>query len=198
MKNTKKFSLLTASVLMAGSLFSAPVFAETTGETGTTAGGSAQTTATAEIKGGSLTLNGNLSPISLSQTLNGSQISTNTASLGSVEIIDARGTGAGYSLTASATALSGTHGNVVLTPGSVAKKDTTSDATPTLVSGAQTLTTNPTQILTAGKSSVSEGKGSYNVDLGSLQITDIPANAYAGSYKTTVTVTLNAAPTGQE
>lgn len=199
MKKVKKFSLLTASVLMAGSLFSTPVFAETTGTTG---GGSASTTATADIKGGSLTLNGSLSPISLSQTLNGSQISTDAQSLGSVEIIDARGTGAGYSLTASATSLTGgkaiSGASIILTPGSVAKKDATSDDIPNLVSGEQTLTTNPISILNAGSTAGSEGKGSYTVNLGSLKVANIPANAYAGSYTANVTVTLNAAPTGQQ
>jgi len=162
---------------------------------------------TTTVTGGSLSGGGvTFSP--LSATLNGSQVTT-SANWAIANVIDARGTGAGWNVSLELeqfkefdkdTGLYVDGGKVLATSSLkvktapvVGQEDTTSSLADTItpVKVGQALDgAGSVKLLSAAQNG---GMGSFNVtDLG-VELT-IPANAYAKTYKTVATVTLNEAP----
>ncbi|THE13438.1 hypothetical protein E1I69_07435 [Bacillus timonensis] len=161
----------------------------------------------ATVSGGSLT-GGGVTFAPLTATLDGSKVTT-AADWKIGEIIDARGTGDGWNLTMTLKQFKEydtvandyvTNGKVlpagslkVSTAPTISKKDSTSSEITTItpVGLEKELDTgSPVNLLSAA---VDGGMGSYTFgDLG-VQLT-IRADAYAKTYKTDATVTLNTAP----
>lgn len=159
------------------------------------------------VSGGSLT-GGGVGFAPLSATLDGSQITT-TSNWSIGDITDARGTGEGWNVsmslaqfkeydTVNNTYVTGgktlaTSSLIVSTVPTIAKIDSTSSETTTITpvtSGTALDTGSAVKLITA---SLDGGMGSYS--FGNLGVTlTIPANAYAKTYKTTATVSLNKAP----
>jgi hypothetical protein len=164
----------------------------------------ASTTSTVDggtLSGGAITFSG------LPATLNGALV-TSSANWAIGDISDARGTGAGWNLALTLTQfkeVDGTGAYVtggkafatnslkVTTVPTIAKKDSTSSESSTITpiaSGTALDTGSSVKLLSAA---LDGGMGSYT--LGNLGVTlSIPANAYAKTYKTDATVSLNTAP----
>nr|WP_309100332.1 WxL domain-containing protein [Fredinandcohnia onubensis] len=154
-----------------------------------------------DLTGGTITFQG------LPATLNGTQVKSN-ADWAIADITDARGTGNGWSLTLTLTQFTEVDGtNAYVTGGktleknslkvstvpTITKKDSTSsDITTITPVGLETAldTGSPVNLLSAAADG---GMGSYTFGKLGVQLT-IPANAYAKTYKTNATVTLNTAP----
>lgn len=161
---------------------------------------------TSTVDGGSLT-GGNITFAPLSAQLNGSQIST-SANWAIADITDARGTGAGWNLSLSLTQFQEVDGTgayvtngktlaagslTVSTVPTIAKKDATSSETTTITPVASSTALDTGSVVKLLSAKLDGGMGSYT--LGNLGVTlTVPANAYAKTYKTDATVTLNTAP----
>lgn len=162
---------------------------------------------TTSVSGGTLS-GGGVTFAPLSATLNGSQVTT-SANWTIADLTDARGTGAGWNVSMSLSQFKeyDTVNNAYVTGGkalatnslkvttvpTIAKIDATSSETTTItpVSLNTALDTGSTVKLLSA--SLDGGMGSYS--FGNLGVTlTIPANAYAKTYKTEATVTLNTAP----
>jgi hypothetical protein len=155
-------------------------------------------TGSVTITGGSLTSDAD--DVALAEvTLDGTD-TTGTSTSDEWDITDARGTGAGYCVTIDATDWSdGSHTldisesdeefNITILDGgttTVAGDDTNKPASQ--VSTQTAITTNPAtlNIMSAG---TDEGMGHYTYEPDFEQ--EVPAETYAGSYTTTITVTAN-------
>jgi hypothetical protein len=191
--NTSLFKKVVATVMafgIAATAFSTQSFADTT----------------STVDGGSLS-GGNITFSPLSAQLNGSQTTT-SANWSIANITDARGTGAGWNLSVSLTQFKevdgtgayATGGKILATNSlkvktvpTIEQKDLTSSATSTITpveSGTALDTGSTVKLLSAA---VDGGMGSYTFGNLGVELT-IPANAYAKTYKTEATVTLNTAP----
>ncbi|MGO4886174.1 WxL domain-containing protein [Anaerobacillus sp. MEB173] len=162
---------------------------------------------TSTVTGGDLT-GGGVTFAPLSATLNGTQITT-SADWTIADITDARGTGSGWnvSMTLAQFKEFDTVDNVYVTNGkalatntlkvktvpTIAQKDTTSSETSTItpVSLDTALDTGSTVKLLSAQ--IDGGMGSFSFGNLGVELT-IPANAYAKTYKTEATVSLNTAP----
>jgi hypothetical protein len=169
-----------------------------------TTAGTATTDVNVQINGGPLTLGGTNNTTYSSGKLTGkTNVTGATADAGKLSLTDARGTGAGYSLTAQATPLkdgSGhvlTGGNLTFAGITVAKVDSTSGTIPasqvtkpTAVDNGNINVLNQPTDLKNG-----DGMGSYQVNLNELKFNgSLPASGYANQYHTTVTYTLSNGP----
>ena len=129
---------------------------------------------------------------SITDTLDGTdQIVSWSALLG---IVDARGTGAGWNLTVSATTFADGAGHV-LAAGSVTAVGATCQGGSTCTSAANAVTYPITISSTAAKffnAAASTGLGQVNVTP-SMDVA-IPGNAYAGTYTSTVTLAAVSGP----
>ncbi len=180
---------VTAAFVVSATAFSASSFANES------------TVAPGSLTGGGITFS------ALNTTLDGTK-KVPTADWAINDIIDARGTGAGWNLSLTMTAfqevdsagayVSGgktlaNNSLKVATSPNPTQKDTTSSETTTItsVTGATSLDTGSAVKLLSAK--LDGGMGSYTVSNLGVALT-IPANAYAKSYKTTATVALNTAP----
>lgn len=155
----------------------------------------ATTTATIDIKGGDLSVS---APNELTVPANKLDGYKQTAKInaGTLGLVDARGTGTGYRLDVSSPVLSGDEpyaaGQLAIAPvGQVAKADPTSGDTPTAATEGNEIIDNGSAA-TLLKADGGKGMGSYNANLQDLIVT-IPANTYAGTYKTTLTYNLTTA-----
>lgn len=116
--------------------------------------------------------------------------------LNSIEVTDASGTGAGWRVTASATNLS--NGSKSLPSGSiimpsvdyVVPKDVTSSDDVSIVPNDKVIDKQPVTIVS---SDLGKGMGTYEIIMSPLKI-NIPASAYKGSYKSTITYNLVTGP----
>ena len=149
-------------------------------------------TATATVSGtAGVSLNLPSNP-SISNTIDGTDQTASYAPV--LEVVDARGSGAGWNLSISATSFSDGAGHT-LAPGSV------SAAAQACHSGSSCTAASSSGIsypLTIGASAAKFFNAAVNSGLGKLDITPtiqvlIPGNAYAGTYTSTVTL---AAATG--
>lgn len=168
---------------------------------------SATTNATVTITPGPINLSANQSTtaITTAKNLDGSGESgyANSADAGTLILTDARGTGAGYNVTATASELTQrTHklsgSNLNLNNVSVNKVDSTSGDVPTsTVTGTTAIDDNASNTLVNQKADTTNGSGmgSYKINLNKLNFAgNLPANVYAGTYSTTVTYTVANGP----
>ncbi|MCU9612576.1 WxL domain-containing protein [Caldibacillus lycopersici] len=197
MKKTifSKAVAFTAAFGLVATAFSAQSFAaETTGESTTT------------ITGGSLT-GGDIQFNTITGTLDGTR-TTGEANWNISKIVNARGTGASWSLQLTLSQFQEVDSSgAVVSDGYIFNENSLkvktspvitqfddSSSNPsdisTVATGVALDTGSPVQIISAGEN---EGMGSFEVsDLG-VELS-IPANAYARTYKATATVTLNETP----
>jgi hypothetical protein len=129
-------------------------------------------------------------------TLNGSAQST-TASMGTFNVIDARGTGVGWNVTVQATqfTMSGhtlPMDSISMPAPTVAKIAATSGNTPSITTGPY-LIDDASAVKITSAAADGTGMGSYTFTPGALTLS-IPANAYAGTYTSTVTVSVVTGP----
>lgn len=143
-------------------------------------------------------------------TLNGAAQST-TATMDAFSVTDARGTGVGWNVTVSASSFKEYATGAYVTGGktlgtsrftmaaaTASKIDATSSGLPTMTSGTYTLdadansdgTSDAVKIASAA---TGDGMGSYTLTPGQLGLS-IPANVYAKTYRSDVTVTLSTGP----
>lgn len=120
-----------------------------------------------------------------------------------LSITDARGTGAGYNITVSATpfqrngqkANEFSNVNISLTTTGVSKIDQSSGNVPKFTLTNNTINNNAqTLISQSADTSTGAGMGSYKIPITYTLSGSIPANAYAGTYTSTVTYTLASGP----
>jgi len=150
---------------------------------------------------------GNLTSTAANVTLSGVTLDgtdkTATSTSDSWQIVDARGTGAGYCVTIDTTTYSdGSHtidpaqsdqeflivisdGDTVCNAGDDTNKPTSQ------VSSQTAITVNPTT-LNIMSGATDEGMGDYNYDPDFTQ--EVPAETYAGSYTATIVITANSGP----
>lgn len=162
---------------------------------------------TSTVSGGSLS-GGGVTFAALTATLTGSQITT-SANWAIGDVTDARGTGAGWnvSMTLQQFKEFDTLNNAYVTNGktlntgslkvtsapTITKIDATSSETTTITPVAESTELDTGSAVKLLSAKVDGGMGSYS--FGNLGVTlTLPANAYAKTYKTTATVTLNEAP----
>lgn len=149
------------------------------------------------IKAGNLTITtptvGNFADV----TMNGAAQNTQ-ANVGTWDVIDARGSGAGWNVTVQATQFdSGSHqlalGSLQMTAPGVAAKNGTSNAAPTIVGGPYTI--DAASAVKIASAAVNTGMGSYTFTPAANNLTlSIPASAYVGTYTSTVTVSVVTGP----
>lgn len=143
-------------------------------------------------------------------TLNGAAQST-TATMDAFTVTDARGTGVGWNVTVSASSFKEYADGAYVASGktlgtsrftmataSAAKVDATSSGLPTMTSGAYTLDADAdsdgvSEAVKIASAATDDGMGSYTVTPGQLGLS-VPANVYAKTYRSDVTVTLSTGP----
>ena len=129
-------------------------------------------------------------------TLNGTARTT-TATMGTFTVTDSRGTGVGWSVTVQATQFtSGGHtlplGSASMPVPSVAKVTPQSTGLPAIMPGPYTIDgISATKIASAAADG--SGEGSYIFTPGLLTLS-VPASTYAGTYTSTVTVSVISGP----
>ena len=128
-------------------------------------------------------------------TLDGSA-KTTSATVSTFSVNDARGSGAGWNVTVQATQFTMTGhtlpmGSIAMPAPTVAKADATSNAVPSITAGPYVI--DSASAVKISSAAVDSGMGSYNFTSGNLTLT-IPANAYAGTYSSTVTVSVVTGP----
>lgn len=157
---------------------------------------------TVTVNGGSLSITApsvaNFAAVNMDGTAK-----TTTAAVGTFSVTDARGNGNGWHVTASASQFaewSGTayvtngktlaQGSLELSEPSVAASGTDSPD-PTVSSGPYTIDSGSG--VTVASAAVDEGMGKYDFGASTLTLS-IPADAYAKTYKSTVTISVTTAP----
>ncbi|ETA73536.1 WxL domain-containing protein [Ligilactobacillus equi] len=212
-KLSRQITLL-ATTLLASASLNTPIFAADTSSSSQTISG--------QVKSGSLTMSASFDTTSPeAQTLTGTSNLQFTTGGGKITITDARGTGAGYKLSVSATPLSfentqkisaaSTYSSSIssisanikgVVNASAANDDSTSmGEKPTVVESIAnfvSLTGTGATIATAnntqqGADNTQQGMGSFVITLPTYTFT-IPAKAYAGTYSSTITYTLSDSP----
>ncbi len=199
--STRHLARLSAAISLAGMVglgAAIPTFAAT--ETGVT------------VTAGTLTEGGLTFANFAGITLNGTQ-QTKDSNWAIANVVDPRGSGAGWnvSLTLSQFAQYSVSGGVYIEGGHtlagsslkvtpapvISKVDATSDATTTITPVTATTaldTGSPVKLLvTNGDNTTPNGKGSYSFADMTSTLT-VPAAAYAGTYKSDATVSLNVSP----
>jgi hypothetical protein len=173
---------------------------------GTSLSAFASTDTGAVISGGTLT-GGGLGFASFGAiTLNGAQ-QTSTAAFTLANVTDARGTGAGWNVSLSLTPLAEYSGSAYVTSGKilaassikvttapvVSLVDSTSSAANTITPVATTTALDTGSAVKLLSAATAGGMGSYSFSNMTSTLT-VPANAYAKTYKSDATVSLNATP----
>lgn len=195
MKNTRRATLLLLSSVVALATTASVARADDTNVT---------------VTGGELTLGSITTGDFGGITLNGAAQST-TATMNAFSVTDARGTGLGWNVTVSASSFKEYASGAYVTGGktlgtsrfsmaeaSAAKVDSTSSGLPSMTSGTYTLdadansdgTSDAVKIASAATDA---GMGSYTITPGQLGLS-IPANVFAKTYRSDVTVTLSTGP----
>jgi len=150
-------------------------------------------TATAQVNGtAGISLNLPSNP-TISNTLDGTDQTASYAAL--LGVVDARGTGAGWNLTISATNFSDGSGHT-LAPGTVTSVLSACRGGSTCTGATSSGITYP---LTIGGTAAKFYNSALNTGLGKIDVTPtvqvaIPGNAYAGTYTSTVTLAAVSGP----
>ncbi|MDQ3914430.1 MAG: WxL domain-containing protein [Actinomycetota bacterium] len=148
-------------------------------------------------------------------TLDGS-VKTTYAALDNFDATDARGTGAGWNVTVQGTQFAEHNGTAYVASGktlplnsmllavpTVAKKDSTSSALPTVSIGSSTAVDASSAVKIASAAADGTGMGSYTFTQGDLDTgtagtqplkLTVPASAYAKTYRSDVTVSIVSGP----
>jgi WxL domain surface cell wall-binding len=158
----------------------------------TTAALAANLTATATVTGASGISMALPSGPSLSSTLDGTDQTVSWSAL--LGVVDARGSGAGWNLTMSATSFSDGSGHT-LAPGTVSGVTTACQGGNSCTAASNAITYPLTLSGTAAKffnAAANSGMGKVNVTP-SVDVS-IPGNAYAGTYTSTVTLAAVSGP----
>ena len=159
-------------------------------------GGTAFAATSVVLTGGTLNITapsvGNFTGV----TLNGTA-QTTSATMGTFSVVDSRGTGVGWNVTVQATQFTATGhtlpmGSISMPAPTVAKTDATSGGTPSINSGPY-LIDSASAIKIATAAADGTGMGSYQFTPSSLTLS-VGANAYAGNYTSTVTVSVVTGP----
>lgn len=138
-------------------------------------------------------------------TLNGTA-QTTTASLDDFEVNDARGSGLGWNVTVQATTMAEHNGTAYVASGktlpvgslslatATVVADGTTSGAPTMTGGSYSLTTSAVKIASAA---VDAGMGKYDISFAGTNADltlSVPANAYAKTYRSDLTLTLASTP----
>ena len=159
-------------------------------------GGTALAAASVVLTGGTLTVTTPTVADFAGVTLNGSAQST-TASMGTFNVTDARGTGVGWNVTVQATQFTMTGhtlpmDSISMPAPTVAKIANSSGNLPSLTSGPYPID-HASAVKITSAAADGTGMGSYTYTPGALTLS-IPANTYAGTYTSTVTVSVVTGP----
>jgi hypothetical protein len=180
MKKSRKIGLLAGVFFAATTLLAGTAYAATS---------------SVILTGGTLSISapvvGNFTTVVLDGTAK-----TTPATMGAFTVYDARGTGAGWNVTVQASQFTtGTktlaYGSLSMPNQTVTKIDSTSNTAPTVVAGSYLI--DSASALKISSAAVDTGMGSYSYSGGNLTLS-IPANAYAGTYTSTVTVSVVTGP----
>lgn len=153
----------------------------------------ATTNAAGTLTGGTLSNNAPaITPFGV--TLTGVNQTVTTA-VGATTLVDARGTKAGYTVTALASvptvggvaADAGTGGSIKLTPGAATATAGNAATTTPTVAAQQTLSTTASTIYSS--TAIAPAEGSWDLASGNNLEIVIPGNAKAGAYSSTLTYT---------
>lgn len=185
----KRKLLIGLGICMTLSLTSMPVFAAETVNTDVSAGSLSITPGTI----------GTLSAVPLTGI-----VQTSTGKFGDTTIIDATGSGAGWNVNISASALTNTSApaslqslpanSLAITAPTVVAGDGASEDSPTnIVKNSGTIDNGVTgvKVLSAIQN---QGMGTYTAALGNLTLTLNPKDAYVGTYSTTITTAITSTP----
>ncbi len=131
---------------------------------------------------------------------------TTTATLGAFSATDARGTGAGWNVTVQATQFAEHNGTIYVASGktlptsslsmpapTVAKSDGTSSAVPSITAGPYAIDAG-SAVKIASAAADGTGMGSYSFTQGGSLSLNIPASAYATTYRSDLTVSVVTGP----
>jgi len=150
----------------------------------------------AVVTGGSLSITNPLAADFAGRTITG-VAQTTTAALDAFSVSDLRGTGAGWHVISQATQFTGpvghplAVGSLSMTQWTVLSPNTTSPD-PTIVAGPYVIDNGPVQLASAA---LDTGMGTYDFNgAGSTLTLALPADVYAGTYASTVTISLVTAP----
>lgn len=165
---------------------------------------------TVTVTGGSLTL-GSISTGDFGGvTLNGAA-QTTTATMDPFTVTDPRGTGVGWNVTVSASSFkeyaSGSYvesgktlgaSRFTMAQAAASKVDATSSGLPSMTAGTYTLDADSnsdgtSEAVKIASAATNDGMGSYTVTPGQLGLS-LPANVFAKTYRSDVTVTLSTGP----
>lgn len=147
----------------------------------------------ATVTGGSLSISNPLAANFAGRNVTGAD-QTTTASLATFSVSDLTGTGDGWHVTAQASQFTGTNhnlatGSLEMSEPTVSANGTTSPD-PTVATGPYTIDNGAVQVASAD---VDEGMGIYDFSATTLTLA-LPADVYADTYASTVTVSVVSAP----
>lgn len=148
---------------------------------------------TATVTGGSLTITNPVAADFAGASITGVD-QTTTAALDAFSVSDLRGSGAGWHTTAQASTFTGTNHNLAVSSlkmsvPTVAANGTTSPD-PTVATGPYTIDNGAVSIASAAANA---GMGTYDFSATTLTLA-LPANVYADTYASTVTISVVTAP----
>jgi hypothetical protein len=148
---------------------------------------------TATVTGGALSITNPLAADFAGRSITGVD-QTTTAALDAFSVTDARGSGAGWHVTAQASTFTGVNhnlaaGSLLMSEPTVAANGTTSPD-PTVATGPYTIDNGAVQIASAA---LAEGMGTYDFSATTLTLA-LPANVFADAYASTVTISAVSAP----
>lgn len=180
LKNSKKSALALIGVAALSLTMAAPAFA---------ADGTSAT-----VTGGDLTITNPTAANFVGKDITGVE-QTTTAALDAFSVSDLRGSGEGWAVTAEATQFTGATHNLTAGSLELSQPTVTADGTdspaPTVATGPYTIDGgDPVTIATAD---TDEGMGVYDFGATTLTLT-LPADVYADTYQSTVTITFFVAP----
>lgn len=179
----KKFATGSAALALTVTVFAGTTLAAETGVNST-------------ITGGELKLSA-ISATAFEETLLDGKIQNSTASIQPFTVTDARGTGTGWDVSITATAFTNPEAPKALSANTLTIAEPTvsegegSSLAANLAKLGGAIDNGPVKVLTAA---TAEGMGTFEVDAIPMTLNLKPSEVYAGTYSTTVSVTLTNGP----